>query len=140
MAPDDTNYLGDPIPFDSEASTPAPVHKPAHEADDLFKPVGAPKAGPEPIGRTPAIGGGSSPLVKAAEKLNRPLNKTGEGATRVRTFHAKMNDGAMAFLDQQINEWLDGHTDYEVKFTTTTVGVLEGKRGVEHHLIINVWY
>lgn len=69
----------------------------------------------------------------------RPLNVTGRGATRVRTFHAKLSDTAMSYLEGLINDWLDEHPDIEVKFSNTTVGVVEGKRA-EPHLIITVWY
>jgi len=72
-------------------------------------------------------------------KLTRPLNKTGTGATRMKIFHTKMNDGASQFLSQTINEWLDGNPDIEVKFVDSTVGVWEGKHP-EPHLILSVWY
>ena len=45
----------------------------------------------------------------------------------------------MNYLDGLINDWLDEHPDIEVKFSNTTVGVVEGKRA-EPHLIITVWY
>jgi hypothetical protein len=69
----------------------------------------------------------------------RSLNVTGRGATRVRTFHTKLSDTAMNYLDGLINDWMDEHSDIEVKFSNTTVGVVEGKRA-EPHLIITVWY
>ncbi len=69
----------------------------------------------------------------------RPLNVTGRGATRVRTFHTKLSDTAMNYVDGLINDWMDEHPDIEVKFSNTTVGVVEGKRA-EPHLIITVWY
>ena len=71
--------------------------------------------------------------------FKRPLNVTGSGATRVRTFHTKLSDTAMSYLDGLINDWMDEHPDIEVKFSNTTVGVVEGKRA-EPHLIITVWY
>jgi len=73
------------------------------------------------------------------EQFRRSLNTTGQGATRVRTFHTKLNDAAMRFMDQQIAEWIDSHDDIEVKLCSTTVGVVEGKRS-EPHLIVTVWY
>ncbi len=73
------------------------------------------------------------------QDFRRPLNLTGRGATRVRTFHTKLSDTAMSYLDGLINDWLDEHPDIEVKFSNTTVGVVEGKRA-EQHLIITVWY
>lgn len=71
-------------------------------------------------------------------QFKRPLT-TGTGATRMKTFHTKLADAAMKYLEDQINEWLDASPDILVKFCTTTVGVVEGKRA-EPHLIITVWY
>jgi len=72
-------------------------------------------------------------------KLARPLNKTGAGATRMKLFHTKMSDGATEYLASQINEWLDSDSDIEVKFVDSTVGMWEGKHA-EPHLILTVWY
>ena len=68
----------------------------------------------------------------------RTPNTTGQGAIHVRTFHCKLTDDAMAFLDQSINEWLDAHPQYEVKLVTTTVGMVTGKIK-DPHLICQVW-
>lgn len=72
-------------------------------------------------------------------EYKRPLNQTGQGATRTRTFHTRLSHKAMMFLDEQINEWVDQHPDIEIKFTNTTVGMVEGKK-TEPHLIVTVWY
>ncbi len=72
------------------------------------------------------------------EQWSRTPNVTGKGAIHVKTFHAKLREDALAFLDQQINEWLDNHPEYEVKFVTTTIGELKGKL-VEPALFVNVW-
>ena len=81
-----------------------------------------------------------STLAKAGkEAFRRSLNTTGQGATRVRTFHTKLNDTAIRFMDQQIAEWIDSDDSIEVKVCSTTVGVVEGKRS-EPHLIVTVWY
>ena len=69
----------------------------------------------------------------------RPLGKTGQGATRLRTFHTRLSEKAMNYLDLQINEWIDQNPDIEVKFSNITVGIVEGKKA-EEHLIVNVWY
>ena len=69
----------------------------------------------------------------------RPLNVTGKGATRVRTFHAKLSDGAIARMDQQINAWLDTQPDVEVKFASTAVGVWEGQHA-EPSLVLTIFY
>ena len=73
------------------------------------------------------------------QELKRPLQQSGQGATRVRTFHARLSNSAMTFLDNQINEWVDQDENIEIKFTNITVGMVEGKK-TEPHLIITVWY
>jgi DNA-directed RNA polymerase subunit M/transcription elongation factor TFIIS len=71
--------------------------------------------------------------------FHKPLQKTGAGATRIKIFHTKMNDGAVEFMAHLINEWADSNPDVEIKNSQTTVGVWEGKHP-EPHLIITVWY
>jgi len=78
-------------------------------------------------------------IVHDDARFQRALNTTGRGATRVRVFHTKLNDGAASYMAQSINEWIDGNPDIEVKFAQTTVGVWEGKHP-EPHLIVTVWY
>lgn len=73
------------------------------------------------------------------DSWNRSPNVTGKGAIHARTFHCKLNDDGLNFLDQQVNEWLDAHPQYEVKFTTSSVGEFQGKLGKETHLIVQVW-
>ncbi len=72
------------------------------------------------------------------ESWNRTPNTTGQGAIHVRTFHAKLTDDALTYMDQCINEWLDAHPQYEVKFVNSTVGILTGKLK-EPNLICQVW-
>jgi hypothetical protein len=84
--------------------------------------------------------GGVAGGVKLDEtKLSRSLQKTGTGATRVKLFHTKMNDGAVEFLSTSINEWVDHNPEVDIKIVQTTVGVWEGKHP-EPHLILTVWY
>lgn len=88
------------------------------------------------------------PKIQAFEKSNsigrtedswkRQTNKTGVGATHVKSFHAKLTGESLEFLDKQINEWLDAHPDHEVKFSTATVGEWTGKLK-EPNLIVQVW-
>ena len=73
------------------------------------------------------------------DSFKRALVKTGHGATRVRTFHIRLSDNAMSYLDNQINEWIDQNEDVEVKFVSNTVGIVEGKKA-EPHLIVSIWY
>ncbi len=60
-------------------------------------------------------------------KYSRPLNVTGTGGVRCKTFVAKLRLDAIEHLDHQMNDWLDAHPNYEVKYVTTVVGELTGK-------------
>ncbi len=72
------------------------------------------------------------------EKWARTPNTTGQGAIHVRTFHSKITEDALTYMDQVINEWLDAHPQYEVKFVSSTVGTLSGKLK-EPALLCQVW-
>jgi len=72
------------------------------------------------------------------DKWNRTPNSPGTGAIHVKTFVAKLRLDAIDHMDQQVNEWLDAHPQYEVKFVTTTVGRLVGKN-TEDALFMSVW-
>jgi hypothetical protein len=73
------------------------------------------------------------------ESWKRSPNVTGQGAIHVKTFHCKLNNESLDFLDQQVNEWLDAHPQYEVKLVTNAVGDWTGKTGKEPNLIVQVW-
>lgn len=73
------------------------------------------------------------------DKWNRTPNTPGTGAIHVRTFRAKLSDDGLQYLDQQINEWLDAHPQYEVKFVNTSVGEWSTKLGKEPGLIVSLW-
>jgi hypothetical protein len=75
---------------------------------------------------------------KHADTWKRKTNVNGTGATHVRTFHCKLNSESVDYMDQQINEWLDNHPDYEVKMVTSSVGEWTGKIK-EPALIVTVW-
>ncbi len=72
-------------------------------------------------------------------QYRRTLLPAGHGASRVRIFHCKLSDGPMAQMNKQVNEWLDQHADFEVKFATTTIGTWEGRHS-EQHLILTLYY
>jgi hypothetical protein len=61
------------------------------------------------------------------------------GAVRVKTFHGKLSDQGMEYLDNAINDWLEAHPDFEVKFVTSSVGMFDGKIK-EPAEDLNVWY
>jgi hypothetical protein len=69
----------------------------------------------------------------------RKTTATGHGACRVRSFHSRLSDEGVAYMDDKINDWLDHHPEIEVKFVTSTVGTFEGKIR-EPALVLNVWY
>lgn len=102
------------------------------EPDEL--PVSAPL---NPTGMTPNITPIEAGRRHEAEWSRTP-NTTGSGAIHVRSFHCKLTDDALRYMDQAINEWLDAHPQYEVKFVTNSVGTLTGKLK-EPHLICQVW-
>jgi hypothetical protein len=117
------------------AAPTAPIRPPGREtplelvADD--KPTTeAPKS---------KIHGISSVNALAAHAYKRPTNLNKNGAVRMRTFHCRLSEQGVEYLDQTVNDWLEQHPDIEVKFTTSSVGMWDGKLK-EPTLILNVWY
>ncbi|MGH7213451.1 MAG: hypothetical protein ACREIT_01525 [Tepidisphaeraceae bacterium] len=74
-----------------------------------------------------------------AHEWKRQVNKTGAGAVRIRSFHGRLSDQGLDYMDDAINEWLEKHPEIEVKFVTSTVGLFDGKIK-ELAIILNVWY
>lgn len=109
---------------------PAP---PQGEALETFTLEDAPAGAPAMPPPAPA------PVAAPLQVQRRPPRAGAQGATRMRIFHAKLSEGAVAHMDQQINDWLDHHPEIEIKFANTTVGVWEGKHP-EPNLIISVYY
>ncbi len=72
-------------------------------------------------------------------KFRRRLHPDIAGATRCRVFHCKLSEGALDFMVNQINEWLDGDEQIVVKFTNSAIGPFEGKH-TEPNLIVTVFY
>ncbi len=72
-------------------------------------------------------------------KYNRMLEPTSPTAMRCRTFHSKLNDGAVAYMNDQINTWVDSDPKIGIKFATSTIGVFEGKQK-DPHLIMTIFY
>lgn len=91
----------------------------------------------QPTGLTRKITAFGKGKQKESEWLREP-NATGTGATHVRTFHSKLTDDALSYVDTQVNAWLDEHPEFEVKLVTTTIGTFTGKVK-EPHLICQVW-
>ncbi len=90
--------------------------------------------------RAMSSGGSGAPVGHVSErKYHRELVKGAAAATRCKTFHCKLADGPIAYMCDQINEWADSDQNIEIKFATSTIGVVEGKH-VDPHLIVTVFY
>ena len=83
-----------------------------------------------------AFGGNEGP--KTTKWKRTPLAHD-KAPMRVRTFHAKLSDQGLEYLDEAINHFIDDHPEVEVKFVTTNVGMFDGKFK-DFALIVNVWY
>jgi hypothetical protein len=81
---------------------------------------------------------GAGPAVGEKAGFQRTPNVTGQGAIRCRIFHSKIAEGPLSYMQNQINEWIDGE-DIEVKHVGHMVGDLEGKTK-EPNVIIMIWY
>ena len=71
---------------------------------------------------------------KATDKM-----VSSERITGVKTFFTKLHVGSIAFLDEQITNWLKENPGVAIKRTNTATGVVEGKK-TEPHIIVTVWY
>ena len=74
-----------------------------------------------------------------ASRFKRPLDPKSPFATRCRTFHCKLSEGAIEFLNMQVNDWLDKHPDIVVKFARSDIGMFEGKHK-EPNLILTIFF
>ncbi len=143
-----------PAPAAKSASpgAPAPAGQPAQTAAAPKKPdITEVKIALEPEDEAPQpdgmskirrFGEGGITAGKASHDtshLRRALVESAEVATRCRTFHAKLNDASLSYLDNLINEWVDSNPDVGIKFATSSIGVVEGKHA-EPHLIVTVFY
>ncbi len=108
---------------------PAPPEKPIALVEDVEEVEQAP---PSKIVFGPDV-------VHRKHDWKRKTTTTGTGAVRVKSFHGKLSDQGVEYLDDSINEWLDANPDVEVKFVTSTVGMFEGKVK-DLALILNLWY
>ncbi len=123
--------------------TPQPIEIPLSEST-LVRKVQAKDAKEE----IAAPNTGASKIRTFEQKLSsgrhednwtRTPNSPGTGAIHVKSFHCKFSEESLAHVDQQINEWLDAHPQYEVKLVTTSHGEWKGKFGAEPCLVVQVW-
>ena len=71
-------------------------------------------------------------------QFKRPLNLTGQGATRCRIFHSRIAAAPLTYMEQQINDWLDGEK-IEIKNVGHVIGIMEGKTP-QPNVVVMVWY
>lgn len=105
---------------------------------------------PVPVPTTPGAPGQTPPVNREIRTFGSTVDShqedhwqraprvTGSGATHCKTFHSKLTEDALRYMDQLINEWLDSHPDFEVKFVNSSIGTFTGKLK-EPHLICQVW-
>jgi hypothetical protein len=137
--------VGVTLPGTNVASAPAGTAEPvalveleSGEAHGVDAPIAYEKK-PTVI-RSIGGGPGGMPVGHVAEgSYRRPLLTGTPNATRCKTFHCKLADGPIAYMCEQINEWADSDDNIEIKFATSTIGVVEGKH-VDPHLIVTVFY
>ncbi|MCH8241162.1 MAG: hypothetical protein IH897_00970 [Planctomycetes bacterium] len=72
-------------------------------------------------------------------RFTRKLDPSAPGAIRCRLFHAKLSEGALEFLNNQVNEWLDQNDQITIKFVNSTIGMFESKH-TEPNLILAIFY
>lgn len=151
MFPDRFPVLRDPLPPGYSGGDPEPIDRKRRpqDNDDLSMDDTLPlDIGEEPVPVVRANEGAGANKIRTFEqklgaalhqdKWNRTPNVTGAGAIHMKSFHCRLTGDSLEFLDQQINEWLDAHPQYEVKMVTTSVGMWSGKLK-EPNLIVNVW-
>lgn len=150
MFPDRSVPLRDPLPpgYSGGDSDPIERKRRPPDEDELSMDDTLPlDIGEEPVPVVRSSGAGPAKIRTFEQKLgaslhedkwNRTPNITGAGAIHMKSFHCRLTGDSLEFLDQQINEWLDAHPQYEVKMVTTSVGMWSGKLK-EPNLIVNVW-
>jgi hypothetical protein len=112
---------------------------PQHDNSSLSLVDDIPAAAPggEAKSKIRALNGGEVNFAKHDWKRKPHTELT--GAVRMKSFHGRLSDNGLEYLDNSVNEWLDAHPEVEVKFVTSTVGLYDGKIK-ELALILNVWY
>lgn len=127
----DEDLLRDAIPID-----PSELQDGSDESQSLAESNGPPEENPlapPKIRHTDAMD-----QRKHEDAWNRTPNTTGHGAIHVKTFYCRLRPEAIENMDAQINQWLDAHPQYEVKYVTSAVGQLKGK-SEEDALFVTVW-
>ena len=79
------------------------------------------------------------PTTARVSDLRRPLDPASPFATRCRVFHCRLSEASIRNMEEQINEWIDSQDDVRVKFSTSSVGSVDGKTN-EPHLFVTLFY
>ncbi len=82
---------------------------------------------------------GGADQKRKERQWSREAVSSAPGACRMKIFHSRLSENAMEYMEDSVNEWLDENPDIVVKFSNSTVGVVEGKKS-ESHIIVTVWY
>ena len=137
-APGLTPKINTPAPAGPARIAPMPSQPTKSHEEDLepISLVDEPSAADAGVSKIKSFGVAGT---HAAHVYKRQPNANGTGACRVRSFHGRLSEEGMVFIDDKINDWLEQHPEIEVKFVTTTIGQFEGKIR-EPALVINVWY
>jgi hypothetical protein len=108
-------------------------------------PVGKPGISHAPLN----LGGGNSDSHEPPPAAPLPQKQTAikpaespVSAERIRgmkTFYAKLHPGALAYLEEQIGNWLKDNPNNIVKRTDVTVGEIQGKT-TEPNIVVVIWY
>lgn len=101
-------------------------------------PQSAPAAAPAAMPTAKKITFGPEIQHRTANWKRQP-HANGQGSVRVRSFHGKLSEQGLEYMDHFINEWLDQHPEIEVKFVTSSIGMFDGKMK-EPAVILQVWY
>jgi len=141
----DEELLADAIPIDLAEEERASLKKPddgfersGHDEDLIPIEIDEPDPNLNPNQASKIQVFGQAIRKPHSDHWARTPNITGKGAIHLKTFVAKLRLDAIDNLDEQVNEWLDAHPEYEVKFATTSVGKLVGKIS-EDAIFMNIW-
>ncbi len=139
------------ISDDSLLRQAIPIQESAHRALDIDEITRLPVTQNQPLSlvpdatdsaQMPTITTTSNSIKKAKDAAEKkwqiPPVTLGPGATHMKTFVTKMRLDAIDYLDQQVNDWLEQHPGYQVKFATTTIGQMAGKT-TEPALVMTLW-
>jgi len=135
---DSISFDDEPIDLEGLDDKPAGVESP-DEPISIAEPEDEPLTIAEgSSGRSISHTAGIRGAAAEGFSFSRPMQATGQGATRCRIFRSKISVPAIEGLQEHINEWLDSD-DIDVKDVGHLIGTMHGKID-EDNIIILVWY